>query len=801
MLIFILFMTMIVNPYLNFVKIDERKYNELYMNYNFLYIICNKTDTIIESSIYNYYIEQDILTNVKNKLILYKVPIQILKNINNLNKLMVLSSEKLENINIFNYELKEKNLVLLILNIKLENLQLYISQFEQKNDLINLYKTLFLNSYFNTDNNNINNLLNLDDSNYWCNSHNCNINFNYCFEKRIFNINKNNIDEMYLNDIKFKINNHIDLSNTLSNIKYKIFTDTTFTCKEINNLFDLLNEKQRYILFCNLLVSKKYCHFALNNKELLLTMKNIINKFIHIFRYLIGYTWLKFYFDESIKKTFITKEDNFIFELNTACELPLFPFLLNNPKLNPYMPILVNNSLLNPSNNIGGICDVYKNKNLINGGLCNLNDFKIRLNIFATGNSNNNLFENINWTENKMAISGSIMVACLQKKHPLTNLFQDITDFDQKMNRFYNEYYTNADIDIMILTQDIFEYIDIIQRLYDQITINICSFYTNAEPSHVKLVCDKIGYLFISEHDVLEQICENSQTKLKEIKQTIETTETIELFKNIINTEFNKYKQNIKENDHEKYADYYNFENIKIKIKMFKDNKNKQTNFNVTYKYKINSQHINHNLEIFMVNYNDFFATVHKFHLPCVRGYYNGDNVYLTPSCISAHLTYMNIDYKYFAGSSDPVEIVNKYRLRGFGTWFNKNEKWLYINYTSKNTFWNNFYDINIKNNMTINNTFGDLYFNSTIFQPRLINETYFINSPPVYLNYNMPKNYDKMITRSEFFDEINYRFNTNSDIISFIHNLQTINNDGSIKPLEKWTIEAVYNIISTIKK
>jgi hypothetical protein len=34
----------------------------------------------------------------------------------------------------------------------------------------------------------------------------------------------------------------------------------------------------------------------------------------------------------------------------------------------------------------------------------------------------------------------------------------------------------------------------------------------------------------------------------------------------------------------------------------------------------------------------------------------------------------MNLDYKYFAGSQDPINIINKYRMRGFGCWLNMNE-------------------------------------------------------------------------------------------------------------------------------
>ena len=69
--------------------------------------------------------------------------------------------------------------------------------------------------------------------------------------------------------------------------------------------------------------------------------------------------------------------------------------------------------------------------------------------------------------------------------------------------------------------------------------------------------------------------------------------------------------------------------------------------------------------------------------LPIVRSYYDGNTVYITPSCISACMTFLNMDYKYFAGSKDPIEIINKYRSRGFGTILNENEIKRLLEYSS----------------------------------------------------------------------------------------------------------------------
>ena len=91
----------------------------------------------------------------------------------------------------------------------------------------------------------------------------------------------------------------------------------------------------------------------------------------------------------------------------------------------------------------------------------------------------------------------------------------------------------------------------------------------------------------------------------------------------------------------------------------------------------------------------------------------------MTPSCISAHMTYMNIDYKYFSGSKDPINIINKYRMRGFGTWLNKNEIGTYIKYCNEISFWKNIFSIDPLKRNTYKNCLGSLSISNKLFKPR----------------------------------------------------------------------------------
>ena len=175
-----------------------------------------------------------------------------------------------------------------------------------------------------------------------------------------------------------------------------------------------------------------------------------------MFQYLFGYAWLRFYMEESIKKSFIKTDDEFIFDIETAALLPVFQMDKGDPHKNPYVPILVSNHSLNPKLNVNSVNIDYDSKSTSHK-ICNLEQFRTRFNIFCTNKSDKNLFNNINFSKNKMAITGSIMTACLQYRHPLLNLFNNQSKIDYLYQRFFNEYYAESDIDIMILTDDVFD--------------------------------------------------------------------------------------------------------------------------------------------------------------------------------------------------------------------------------------------------------------------------------------------------------------------------------------------------------
>ena len=782
-----------------------------------IFILVRKNNNQIHNNFYMKEVNNDIIEQMKDNLILWKVSINFIKNKKMFDRLCIFTKEQCEMFNQFGLTFKINNIIVPILNISFKNLIDYISNLDGYTlDII--YNLILLSDYFGDDLKNANHqrhleikIKNLEESNYWQMSHNCMQNLTKFFKYRKFNklnFKKINLDdkEDYLNMI-FKPKKYVDASNIFEKNGYKLYnisSSCNYSKDEIFEMLKNLDNKNRYYLFTNLMVSKKYCHLVVNNEKVLDLMKYEFLSKTSLFRYLIGYAWLRFYFEESIKKRNINIKDEFIFDINTASKLPIYPFNIKFPKMNPYMPIMVSDEVLMAKENIGGIKNYKFNetsKQFCNQGICNLDEFKYRLNLFVTNNAEMNLFNNVEWEKWRVSVGGSIMTACLQKQHPLVNMFNEKT-IDKKLIRYFNEYYGSSDIDIMFYHENIFEYMNAVENFYNQIIINTCVIYS-VEPKYIKL--NKLFQLhyFVNNNWIKKNIV-NEDITFDYIYKNINTNEIILLFKPFIKNDYEKhietelkdFNNEEKENLNKCYPDYFkdiDELDIKIHININKENIEISNKIKINYKYRIICPYFNHPLEIFKIYGACPIGAVSQFHLPCVRAFYNGSNVYMTPSCISAHLTYMNIDYKYFVGSISPIEIVNKYRMRGFGTWLNENEIKDLLEYSSQVPFWNNLYGNNSNKKQIPTFNRGCLSLSHNLFHPRLINikDYYHVQQVDLESGYNDTFKGEEIMNINDLNKEINIK--NNIEYLS-MDKFVTIDLNGYIKPLQKWIIEVYYN-------
>jgi hypothetical protein len=165
----------------------------------------------------------------------------------------------------------------------------------------------------------------------------------------------------------------------------------------------------------------------------------------------------------------------------------------------------------------------------------------------------------------------------------------------------------------------------------------------------------------------------------------------------------------------------------------------------------------------------------------------------MLPSCITAILTGYNIDYKYFAGIRDPIEIITKYRIRGYSMILNPTEKQHMAYYYGHIDKWGGLFKINIKNKESLKSLFGIRKINDEIFK---INK--YTNGYPddAYNNLDL----DYIITTNDISKWYNEKFpllsskETGIDLISF----KTINKDGNINPIKLWLFDAINNHLFT---
>jgi len=722
--------------------------------------------------------KSDLLINTLQSyqnIILYKVSNNILNNIIHKGNSIILSNNDLSKFNVFNYKLNKEQIVIPILNILYPNLILYLEQFNDSSheSLKNIYNILLLNSYFKENNSNylnylINNLDNIKLEYF----KNIDLKFN---NRRFRHFTISNDSSNYLNDISNFKKSFIDISCDYDITNHSINDSTIeLTNQDIYNMFLVLDDKQKFLLYCNLLISEKYCNNVINNYNLLKMMRETIIMFGPLFRYLLSYTWINLYKDECIK----SKNKNYIFELDTAELLPMFPFNYLNPKFNPYMPLLINNSYLSSYNNFIG----YVNNNDI-VMLCSQDKFQTKFNIFCTNieQGDKNLFENFDFKKNNCYIIGSSLLACIQLNPMGYNIL------NKNFKNYLDEFYQKSDIDIMFLEKDLLLFIDKVSILLEQLDINIQNIY-NVNTSNINKKIKKILCLIVNKKFIEDNISENYDFIIKNIY----SSDVIEMFKSYHDKLFKKEMDKYEKIDNNKYADLFDNNNIIYRIKINSNNDSSNIQLKISLKYDITSKYLQHPLEIFSNENENVIDIVSNFHLPCVRLFYNGIT-YLLPSCISAICTSMCLDYKYFSSTKNPMKILSEKKFIGFGTWINNYEKKQLTNYIINDLYWKTLIpNINTKNIQNI--IFTPISNFSKLMKPRFF--TMHLNKNLDLLkNRYINSNINDVIISSSISEEIYKKFNS-VNISGIDYDLfQCIDTLGNILPIKKWIIETTWNL------
>ena len=586
--------------------------------------------------------------------------------------------------------------------------------------------------------------------------------------------------------------------------KKRTFFSTILDNKNINNdyvlnLYNMLNNhKLKYNFVNSLLVSKEYCHLILNNRSMLDQITPMIEKYKHVFKYTVGYTWLNFYLEECLARTKSTKKSRFVFDINTANKLPVFPYVYSDIKQNPYITILTDDIEILYDNTFGmSYIDGYDGY-----GVTDLATFQKRFNIFTTGNSEITPFVGLDWS--KFGVSGSAITACLQKRSVLLDqmIKKYNNDETEGFKQFVKKYYSDSDVDLMSNESSIVSFLDSVKTVYELLQKNL-----NATPNETRFESVKTFAISITSYFFEYYLKDFNETyNFNKTQQEFESMTNDILFKTYVYTKYinskmltnkkifteNNNRENVflKEymipNSYEHMniykVDYTNYETYDVQDS---DVLYYRNDFGNTFPAKENhmvmkiSENIRYKLfckntkiETFRIRDKEFFSTVARFHFPCVRAYYQGDNVFILPSCISAMMTGLNIEYKYFAGVRNPVDIINKYMQRGFGVLLNKYEINIWLEYNK-----------NEENKTNIKYDGSDIDRKKLLGSKTLDNKIYGIDNPIPY--NNIIKNVDEL--------EQHYsKYNKTSCICTT--KMKSIDSKGNINKFHPSYVELCYD-------
>lgn len=717
----------------NLSKLDSK---EIYSNFSRVLVVCMRDNFVDQPELYeNSY---GLVIN-KNQSLKLSVNYAFLKtNMNLLNEKYykrcanVVQRDLLVNLYGLNGSILENEEIVvpmfeLVESMARMNLSLYDVQF----DLTDAKTILSLTKFYNKDNRRLiidrlsEKLGHLQESQFWSNPRNCNINMSRHFQTRGFvtqkdikkaandkllkKITQKSVDTDYGSFDDSKCDPYVDLHTVLKTSKNRTYyidnvTTLNFSKEDITELFmELESEKEMYNLFNSLAVSKEYCHTVVNNKDILIKMKPLFSKYAPVYKLIFGYAWLSFVLEEYIMKSKSTIDDRFVFDLDTAHHLPTFPFVFDDLHQNPYIvaPIALN-KLSAQQNAMSLFCiDGFEGY-----GVCDQQTFTRRINLLTSGNADQNILKGLDWKS--FAISGSSVTACIQKKSPLfLNIETQNATTDENTSKFFHNYYNVSDIDLMCNEQSIFGFTEKTAIAIEQIKSNIKEFKDG--DLHVTPI--KSLYICISRQFFV--------INCDAINETLGTSYTVdELMKNCENSEFKEYLYPIYVTHKQKansairksgkvfneymqqFMNYSSAQDIKIdilnetlyehtfdsdislRVNDFKSADNKVTESENQLlikicegiKFKIGSKKMVKEIELFRCKTNDFFGVVGKFHLPCVRAYSNGYRVAILPTDITAMMTGVNLDYRYFVGVKNQFAILYKYMARGFGTLLSSRE-------------------------------------------------------------------------------------------------------------------------------
>ncbi len=263
-------------------------------------------------------------------------------------------------------------------------------------------------------------------------------------------------------------------------------------------------------------------------------------------------------------------------------------------------------------------------------GVYNISDFTSRMKIF-TGD----IFKYIVWSDDKSkaALSGSLITACAIKT-PFEHSF-DTPD------EYFNEYYPKRNI--------------------------------KCETKHSMVVMDSMINFVEEDDEDVEIRAEPENDAEDNVNHKIDYTD-IDL---MIECKWEDFDE----------AAESHFKNIKLAAgELFPRAELIMEYVKTENKHKYIIKGLPREIDIFHID--SIPHVIVKYHLGCVRAWFDGTNVWCFPSFVTAAMTSTNVDIRWTSNRKDVRDIVLKYFQRGFGTLLNHSDRRSLIEYVNTSEDW-----------------------------------------------------------------------------------------------------------------
>lgn len=588
---------------------------------------------------------------------------------------------------------------------------------------------------------------------------------------------------------------------------YKVLKDTTITIEETTNMFRIVHNsipfKRLLYDYLNVfLMSPSHCHLVLNNPDVLDIVNPIIKKFKRLYRILFGYAWLSMYLEHKKNSGDCLESDRFVFSINTANKLPIFPYTNDNIHINPYNTVLVSSEEIDEQNNYNGLSMMYTtdiSSPYFKYGVDTLENFKMKFNIITTGNPDKGLldgYDNINGRWDNIAFTSRQVGMSARATDPRISRAISVTDIktlsikEVYMKLFSSYKHINTSI-ITCSYDSVFDFLDTVKKIKKTIFKNM-SIKSGTKDS---FKCEK-GVTISTTVNYVKSIIKEAQldTKVEINKKHINEPAIKELFwfkyntvKKIINKNYEA-----KRDKNSIYEDFFrpiDFNKLNIilvdELQEPSQISCKETEyfytepdldkplFKITENILYNIPIPNNGVVLIIQCTESITSVVSKANIPFERMYYTGDNVYMFPEAITAMMTNSNIEHRSIYSLVNKIKCTmaqNICRSIGIGSILNSTEK----------------IDIQVTSHMS-DDALGTKSLSDSMYRPIVPVDRMSEIIPYNLIRGNGDLQYYYTISSNSFMGTHQKKL----DLFSF----STINKSGSVEPFNRWLLDAVWDL------